>query len=75
MPRLWIKDETRSPTASNKDRATALVIEDGLARGVGTITIAPPATRPWAPPSAPRRPGCGPSSSCPPIASRRSWPS
>lgn len=32
-PRLWIKDETRNPTASNKDRATALVIEDGLRRG------------------------------------------
>jgi threonine synthase len=40
MPRLWIKDETRSPSASNKDRATALVIEDGLRRGVGTITTA-----------------------------------
>lgn len=40
MPRLWIKDETRSPTASNKDRATALVIEDGLRRGIGTITTA-----------------------------------
>jgi threonine synthase len=40
MPRMWIKDETRSPSASNKDRATALVIEDGLRRGVGTITTA-----------------------------------
>jgi threonine synthase len=39
-PRLWIKDETRNPSASNKDRATALVIEDGLRRGVGTITTA-----------------------------------
>jgi threonine synthase len=39
-PRLWIKDETRGPTASNKDRATALVVEDGLRRGVGTITTA-----------------------------------
>jgi threonine synthase len=39
-PRLWVKDETRSPTASNKDRATALVIEDGLRRGVDTITTA-----------------------------------
>jgi threonine synthase len=39
-PRLWIKDETRSPSASNKDRATALVIENGLRRGVGTITTA-----------------------------------
>ena len=39
-PELWIKDETRNPTASNKDRATALVIEDGLWRGVTTITTA-----------------------------------
>ncbi|MCE7002219.1 pyridoxal-phosphate dependent enzyme [Kibdelosporangium philippinense] len=39
-PYLWIKDETRNPSASNKDRATALVIEDGLRRGVGTITTA-----------------------------------
>jgi threonine synthase len=39
-PHLWIKDETRNPSASNKDRATALVIEDGLRRGVDTITTA-----------------------------------
>lgn len=39
-PQLWIKDETRHPTASNKDRATALVIEDGFRRGVDTITTA-----------------------------------
>ncbi|SMD20615.1 threonine synthase [Kibdelosporangium aridum] len=39
-PYLWIKDETRNPSASNKDRATALVIEDGLRRGVETITTA-----------------------------------
>jgi len=39
-PHLWIKDETRGPTASNKDRATALVIEDGLRRGIDTITTA-----------------------------------
>ncbi|MBB5897992.1 threonine synthase [Kutzneria kofuensis] len=39
-PHLWIKDETRNPTASNKDRATALVIEDGLRRGMDTITTA-----------------------------------
>jgi threonine synthase len=40
MPELWIKDETRNPSASNKDRATALVIEDGLRRGLDTITTA-----------------------------------
>jgi threonine synthase len=39
-PNLWIKDQTRNPSASNKDRATALVIEDGLRRGVNTITTA-----------------------------------
>jgi threonine synthase len=40
MARLWVKDETRGPTASNKDRATALVLEDGLRRGLDTITTA-----------------------------------
>ena len=40
VPDLWLKDETRNPTASNKDRATALVIEDGLRRGLNTITTA-----------------------------------
>jgi threonine synthase len=40
MASLWLKDETRGPSASNKDRATALVIEGGLRRGVDTITTA-----------------------------------
>jgi threonine synthase len=40
MPGLWLKDETRGPSASNKDRATALVIEGGLRGGVDTITTA-----------------------------------
>ena len=40
VPSLWVKDETRSPTASNKDRATALVIEDALRRGLDTVTTA-----------------------------------
>jgi threonine synthase len=39
-PSLWVKDETRGPTASNKDRATALVIEDGLRHGQDTVTTA-----------------------------------
>jgi threonine synthase len=37
---LWLKDETRSPTGSNKDRATALVLEGAMRRGVGTVTAA-----------------------------------
>lgn len=37
---LWLKDETRGPSGSNKDRATALVIEDGLRRRATTITAA-----------------------------------
>ena len=40
MPGLWVKDETTGLTGSNKDRATALVIEDGLRRGISTITTA-----------------------------------
>lgn len=38
LPGLWLKDETVGPSASNKDRATALVIEDGLASGATVIT-------------------------------------
>jgi threonine synthase len=38
LPGLWVKDETRGPSASNKDRATALVIEMGLRAGATTIT-------------------------------------
>jgi threonine synthase len=37
---LWFKDETRSPTGSNKDRATALVIESALRSGAKTVTAA-----------------------------------
>lgn len=35
---VWIKDETWGPSASNKDRATALVIESALRRGAGAVT-------------------------------------
>ena len=37
---LWLKDETRSPTGSNKDRATALVLEDAMRRDITTVTAA-----------------------------------
>ncbi|HZO73999.1 MAG TPA: threonine synthase [Ktedonobacteraceae bacterium] len=37
---LWLKDETRSPTGSNKDRATAIVLEQALQDGVRTVTCA-----------------------------------
>lgn len=40
MPRFWLKDETRSPTGSNKDRATALVLEQLLRSGRSTVTAA-----------------------------------
>jgi threonine synthase len=30
MSDLWVKDETRTPTGSNKDRATALVLEHAI---------------------------------------------
>ena len=40
MPQLWLKDETRSPTGSNKDRATALVLEWALRHGMRTVTAA-----------------------------------
>lgn len=37
---LWLKDETRGPTASNKDRATALVLQQALASGAETVSCA-----------------------------------
>ncbi len=37
---LWLKDETRGPTGSNKDRATALVLQDALNRGIATVSCA-----------------------------------
>ncbi|MGI5150979.1 threonine synthase [Plantactinospora sp. CA-294935] len=40
VPELFVKDETRGPSASNKDRATALVLEGGLRTGADTITTA-----------------------------------
>ncbi len=40
MPGLWLKDETRAPTASNKDRATGLVLEHALRTGATTVSCA-----------------------------------
>ena len=40
LPGLWLKDETRSPTGSNKDRATALSLEYALHHGIRTISCA-----------------------------------
>src|SRR5215218_1417212 len=39
-PYLWLKDETRTPTGSNKDRATALVLEHAARNGVRTVSCA-----------------------------------
>ncbi len=39
-PNLYLKDESRGHTGSNKDRATALVLEHGLRRGARTATCA-----------------------------------
>jgi threonine synthase len=35
---LWVKDETRGPSRSSKDRATALVLEHALRQGQDTVT-------------------------------------
>jgi threonine synthase len=40
LPGLWLKDETRTPTGSNKDRATALCVVDAVRRGVISIACA-----------------------------------
>lgn len=40
LPNVWLKDETRGPSASNKDRATALVLQQAMASGIGRVTCA-----------------------------------
>jgi threonine synthase len=40
VPYLWLKVETRTPTGSNKDRATALVLEHAVRNGVQTVSCA-----------------------------------
>lgn len=40
VPGLLLKDETRTPTGSNKDRATALCLMDAVRRGATSIACA-----------------------------------
>src|SRR5688572_24939196 len=40
VPGLVLKDETRTPTGSNKDRATALCLVDAMGRGATSIACA-----------------------------------
>src|SRR6266487_3726028 len=40
LPNLWLKDETRGPTGSNKDRATALVLQNAMASSTRQVTCA-----------------------------------
>ncbi len=40
LPQLWLKDESRNPTASFKDRASAVVVARALALGVDTVVTA-----------------------------------
>jgi threonine synthase len=40
LPNLWLKDETRGPSGSNKDRATALVLQQAMSSGVSRVTSA-----------------------------------
>ena len=40
LDNLWVKDESRNPTASFKDRASAVVV--GRAREIGAEVVSPP---------------------------------
>jgi threonine synthase len=40
LPNLWLKDETRGPSASNKDRATALILQQAMTSGTRRVTCA-----------------------------------
>ncbi|HNX49928.1 MAG TPA: pyridoxal-phosphate dependent enzyme [Thermoanaerobaculaceae bacterium] len=40
MPRLWVKDDTRNPSGSTKDRASQLVVAKAAEYGCGTVVAA-----------------------------------
>lgn len=40
MPHLWLKDDTRNPSGSTKDRASLLVVAKALEYGIDTIAAA-----------------------------------
>lgn len=40
LHRLWIKDDTRNPTASYKDRASSVAVVKALEKGAKTVTAA-----------------------------------
>ena len=40
MERLWLKDDTRNPSGSTKDRASQLVVAKALEYGIGTLATA-----------------------------------
>ena len=40
MPHLWVKDDTRNPSGSTKDRASLLVVAKALEYGLDTIVCA-----------------------------------
>jgi threonine synthase len=40
MPHLWVKDETRNPSGSTKDRASLLVVAKAIEYGLDTVATA-----------------------------------
>jgi threonine synthase len=40
MPHLWVKDDTRNPSGSTKDRASLLVVAKAVEYGCGTVATA-----------------------------------
>ncbi|MHC4756794.1 MAG: threonine synthase, partial [Planctomycetota bacterium] len=40
LARVWIKDDGRNPTASTKDRASAVAVVKALEKGAGIVTAA-----------------------------------
>ena len=40
LPRLWLKDDTRNPSGSTKDRASLLVVAKALEYGLDTVAAA-----------------------------------
>ena len=70
VERLWLKDDTRNPSLSFKDRAVAVAAARAVEFGVEASPAPRPATSPVRQPPRPRRSACPPTSSSRPISSR-----
>ena len=73
LDRLWLKDDTRNPSLSFKDRAVAVAAAGPWSSASRRSPAPPPATWPARRPPPRPRSGCRPTSSSRPTSSRPRW--